>query len=347
MSIQTQKQRVEDLAQKLPPGIRSRIIGLHSDVRDELAEIRLRIGQPLALYMKGKQLFMRTDGSLTSGAENGCYIVTQTELILCVRSLCDYSLHTHEQEIREGFISIPGGHRAGICGTAVRTDKSILTVRDISSVNIRISRQSPGCADSLITGILKNSLCGLLIAGPPGSGKTTLLRDLARQLSSGKTGIYYRVAVLDERGEIGGCHNGIPQNDLGPGCDLLNGYPKGEGILGALRSLSPDVVICDEIGSPEEIGAVTAGINSGVTFLTSIHAASSEELVRRPQGVALLRTGAFHKLILLEGAQTPCRIKSMVNVYDLLDTFSGSGMPDLQRVAGGRHSVGQTVAART
>ena len=167
----------------------------------------------------------------------------------------------------------------------------------------------------MVERIFSRRVQGVLIAGVPGSGKTTLLRDLGRQLSSGVTGRYLRVAVVDERCEIGGTA-AEGRRDLGVCTDLLSGCPKGEGILMALRSLSPDLILCDEVGKEEEIRAVSMALNSGVPVVATIHASTLEELLARPQGVALLHTGAFQKVVLLEGAASPCKIKSIVEAGD-------------------------------
>lgn len=176
---------------------------------------------------------------------------------------------------------------------------------------------------------------GLLIGGPPSSGKTTILRDLARQLSSGVRGNIRKVAVVDERGEIAGTYMGVPENDLGCCCDVLDGYPKAEGILLAVRTLSPDVVICDEIGSESEVDAVEQGLNTGVTMIASIHAGDAKELIRRKQAQKLLRTGAFETIAMLQKSYGPGGLSGIYKVGDLLAEAGGCIVSDSGRDAFG------------
>ncbi|MFR2562105.1 MAG: stage III sporulation protein AA, partial [Anaeromassilibacillus sp.] len=176
------------------------------------------------------------------------------------------------------------------------------------SINIRIARQVYGCASAVLQAVGKNLREGVLIAGAPASGKTTILRDMARQLSSGLCGDVRKVAVVDERGELAGTYRGVPQNDLGPCCDVLDGYPKGEGILQAIRSLSPEFIICDELGGLADVEAAAQGLNAGVGMISSVHAGNVRELLRRQQAVSLLHTGAFGYVVLLEGSREPGRV---------------------------------------
>jgi stage III sporulation protein AA len=226
--------------------------------------------------------------------------ISQNQLESCFYALCDYSIHTHQEDIRQGFVTLRGGHRAGISGSCVWENGQPAGIRDVSSICIRIARQKKGAADRLAAMLLTGEIGGgILIVGAPGSGKTTLLRDLARQLAGGLTGTYYRVAAVDERGELGAAADGVPQNDLGVCCDLLDGFPKGEGIEIAVRTLSPDFILCDELGGAEEIEAVRQSLCRGVRMAASIHATDLDELLARPGVRELLGTGAFSHLILL------------------------------------------------
>ena len=204
-------------------------------------------------------------------------------------------------------------------------------MRDISSINIRIARQVYGCASGVLQAVGKNLRDGVLVAGAPSSGKTTILRDIARQLSSGLCGDVRKVAVVDERGELAGTYRGVPQNDLGPCCDVLDGYPKGEGILQAIRSLSPEFIICDEMGGLADVEAAAQGLNAGVGMISSVHAGSVRELLRRQQALSLLHTGAFGYVVLLEGSREPGRVAGVYKAGDLLAQGFGNSASDRSR----------------
>lgn len=265
-------------------------------------------------------------------------IPTPEELQTSFHALCGYSVYSHQPEIKSGFVTALGGHRVGICGTAVRDGRDMTGIRDLSSMNIRVARQVAGAADELLHK-LESLSGGLLLAGAPSSGKTTILRDLARQLSLGQTCEMKKVVVVDERGELAGTCGGIPQNDLGL-CDVLDGYAKGEGILQAVRCLSPDFIICDEVGGLEDIAAIEEGLNAGVSMVASIHAGSMPELMRRSQYRRLLATGAFRWVALLQTRASPGKLQGIYQVGDLDVKANGMSTGD----CGGRHGGLDTVA---
>ena len=271
-----------------------------AQVGETVLEVRLRCGKPIHLYTTKGHLFLGEGGNTLSRDSSRLPKLSQTQLESCFYALCDYSIHTHQEDIRQGFVTLRGGHRAGISGSCVWENGQPAGIRDVSSICIRVARQKKGAADRLAAMLLTGEIGGgILIVGAPGSGKTTLLRDLARQLAGGLTGTYYRVAAVDERGELGAAADGVPQNDLGVCCDLLDGFPKGEGIEIAVRTLSPDFILCDELGGAEEIEAVRQSLCRGVRMAASIHATDLDELLARPGVRELLGTGAFSHLILL------------------------------------------------
>ena len=188
---------------------------------------------------------------------------------------------------------------------------TVRAFRDISSVNLRIAHEVRGAADEIYTRLFNNGAVSAIIAGPPLSGKTTLLRDLARRLSGPSDGNFFRVAVVDERGEIAASSGGCPQCDVGFS-DVLTGYPTDAGILTALRTLSPQMIICDEIGSLSEAKRISEGMSSGVNFLVSVHVGKNEDLRRRPAVSELISSGVFSKLVML--GEAPGEIEG---IYDL------------------------------
>ncbi len=264
-----------------------------------LTELRFRTGWPPELFYGTKCAFL-SGGELSAKPENAPPILKR-ELFDIYKALCGYSIHSHQEELRRGFVTIRGGHRAGICGTAVYQGGEVDTVRDVSSVNIRVAREVFGAADK-ITAAMGAGACGVLIVGPPCSGKTTVLRDLARQFSYGKQGRPIKISVIDERGELAAVWQGEPQNDLGPCCDILDGWDKTRGIEAAVRALSPELIVCDEIGSDSDAGAILRAANCGVAFAASVHASGAEELNKR-QGIrSLLEAGIFKKTAFLKSA---------------------------------------------
>jgi stage III sporulation protein AA len=295
---------------------------LSAPLRASAQEIRLRCGRPVALSVGRDNVFLTADGipvypEALSSLPGDLVRTDRREMEEIFLRMCGSSVHTHQHQISEGYITVPGGHRAGICGTAVTENGRVVNIRDISSINLRVARQIFGASDEVLAAIADGrSICGALIAGPPGCGKTTVLRDIARRLSScGRFSL--RTALIDERGELAATDMGAARSDVGAMCDVLDGYPKGSGMMQALRSLSPDVIICDEIGGSEDAKAVEYSLNCGACVIASAHAGSAAELANRPQLAGLLRSGAFQKIILLCGREKPGKIKEIYGADEI------------------------------
>ncbi len=286
------------ILEKIPP-----------DIQGKITEIRLREGKPICLMAGEKTYFINKQGEILPEPEPA-FLLKREQLQEAFISVCGWAVHSHQKELTEGYIAVQGGHRAGVAATAVVQEGQITAVRDITSLNLRVAREIWGAADPVMQKCFSGQTPGILIAGAPARGKTTILRDLARQLASARGG-YRKVCIIDESGEIGGAASGTPVNDLGISSDVLFGYPKGKGLQIALRYLSPQVMICDEIFAKEEIQAVKAAANSGIAVITSIHAGSRKELLRKPQLQPLLQAGAFSYFVFLEGAARPARISGI------------------------------------
>ena len=311
-------ERFDSAARSFPEKIRGRLEALPCGIKRQAQEIRLRIGRPVCVCCCNGVYFLDGCGNPSVLPDPSGLSIQREDLEESFRNFCGYSVYSHQNEIRNGYIALSGGHRAGICGTAVYHSGEICGMRDISSVNVRIARQMFGSADGLLDELKDDIERGLLLVGAPASGKTTILRDIARQLADGRRGAMRKVTVVDERGELAGTYLGKPQNDLGACCDVLDGFPKADGILLAVRSLSPEFVICDELGTERETEAVEQGLNSGAAMIASIHAGSREELMKRKQAVRLLKTGAFGYAALLEGRGRPGRVAKLYRAGDLI-----------------------------
>ena len=286
------------VAQKLGP-YREALLALPEPVKRQAFDIRFKLGQPPALFGREGVFFLSGGGAVRHFSQElpGLNAAQMEELLL---HICGYSIFSHEEELRQGFVSL-GACRAGVCGTAVEGEGGVRGLRDVTSLVFRVPRDFPGCGDRLFQSGA-DLAAGVLVAGEPSSGKTTLLRDIARSLSLGRFGPCRRVAVLDCRGELGGW-------DLGPCADVLRGFPKAQALDIALRTLSPEIILCDEL-APEDLDAVERAMFAGVGLIASVHArgASPQD---RPLCRALLETGAFPTLAALSGRASPCQIASV------------------------------------
>lgn len=298
--------------------LRSRLLAIPHEIKYTVREIRLRSGRPLSISTGQKDYYILEAGGTALSPRAGVYTVTPQDVSDSFRVLCGYSIHSCQNEIRGGYITVEGGHRAGICGSAIVEDGQVSGLREISSINLRVARQIYGAATDLIDRTYPDGVCGTLIVGSPASGKTTVLKDLIRQLASGADGSCRKIAVIDERGEIAAMHKGRPQNDLGVSADIFDGYPKGEGMNIAIRSMAPEIIVCDEIGSQEDAEAILNSLNAGVKVIATAHAASMRELSSRRHIMELIETGAFPKIVLLKGAKEPSKVAEVLEVGEFI-----------------------------
>jgi stage III sporulation protein AA len=260
----------------------------------EIYEIRLRVGRPLFLTCRCGGFFLRVRGS-----EN--YLVTREDLRETLEYISGYSLYAYEEELRQGFLSVQGGHRVGVTGKVILENNRIRGMKYISCINVRLAHEIPGCAAPVMPYIQNaQGVAHTLIISPPRCGKTTLLRDIIRILSDGKNGYPgLTVGVVDERSELAGCYQGIPQKDLGARTDVLDGCPKAEGMQMLLRAMSPEVIAVDELGKEEDFRAVEAVIHCGCRLLATAHGNSLEELLCQPFFQRLKKMHVFERYILL------------------------------------------------
>lgn len=287
----------------IPARVRRELARIPSTVKNEVQEVRIRIGRAPSICIKGRE---HEIGEFTS-AQN--IIIDSNDIDECFNYICEYSIHSYQKELAQSYITVKGGHRVGISASAVVKSGRVDTIKDISGLNIRIARQMLGSADSLMNQSLNSGPKGLLIVGPPTCGKTTILRDICRQL-----GGFYKLSIIDERGEIAAVYRGEPQNNIGRFSDVFDGYPKAIGILTAIRVMSPQVIVCDEIGNEEECRELMSSVNSGVHIIASAHAGTIDELYERKHIMKLISSGVFTEIILLDSGVNIGRIKSRVKV---------------------------------
>ena len=267
---------------------------------DGLQEIRLRTGRPLAIVERGREVFLTGDGARTREA-GAAWRVTAQELRETMEFVGEYSLYAYEDELRQGYLTIRGGHRVGVAGRTVLDGDKVKSVRYISCVNVRLSHEVPGCADPVLPYLWGDEgLLHTLIISPPRCGKTTLLRDMVRQISDGSRARRgYTVGVVDERSEICGCFMGIPENDVGVRTDVMDACPKAEGMMMLVRSMAPEVIAVDEIGRYEDIGAIETVLYSGCRLIATVHGSSLSDIQAKPLFQRLAQEQVFERYVIL------------------------------------------------
>lgn len=279
-----------------PEGIRNEINKLllkYDDLYKQIEEIRIRNNKPIIIKAQNDNKILK-------------YIVSEKEMLEIFEKICENSIYSYRKQICEGFITIKGGHRIGITGNVVMEEQKIVNITYISSLNFRIAREKIDCSENLLKYVInmpKNNIYNTLIISPPGCGKTTMLRDLIRKISNGIKQIEFKgktVGVIDERGEIAAMYKGVPQNDIGIRTDVMDNISKSKGMKMLIRSMSPEIITCDEIGNKEDIEAINYAMCSGIKGIFTVHGSTIEEINLNPAISELIRKNIFERLIFLD-----------------------------------------------
>lgn len=274
----------------------------------KLEEIRIRANKPVILKLGQVEIVLN-------------YTITTNEIIKILQNICNNSIYTYQNQICNGFITLPGGNRVGIAGNVVIKDGQVSNISYIYSLNFRISHQINGASDNILKYVLdteNNTIFNTLIVSPPGAGKTTMIRDLAKRISNGINEINFRgldVSIIDERGEIAAMTKGITFNDVGIRTDVLDNVPKSIGIRMAVRSMAPKVIIADEIGNKDDVNIINYAICSGVKCIFTAHGSNMEDLLKNSEINKIINLQLFSKIIFLDEKQKG-KIKNVVNIQN-------------------------------
>ncbi|MBO5034686.1 MAG: stage III sporulation protein AB [Oscillospiraceae bacterium] len=280
----------EEGAAILPPKLRERALALPEGIRQKASELRLRVGREPAAVLEGDELPLPGEGR-----------VSRRDLELTVEIATQASPQAALEQLRQGYFTLRGGHRLGLCGSVWTQEGQVKNLRRLSSLNLRLAHAVPGCGARVLRELgAEGVFPDTLILAPPGGGKTTLLRDLVRLLSDGLILPPLRVGLCDERGEVAALWEGEPQFDVGGRTDILEGCPKDQGLLMLLRAMTPQVLACDEITHPDDLRALETCGNCGSRLLATVHAGDVEELWEKPLYRELLRRKLFRRAVVVD-----------------------------------------------
>jgi stage III sporulation protein AA len=296
---------MQEVLALLPSTISDKVLSLPQDLIDRIEEIRVRTNRVLEVTARGKPYFLS-------------YTVTEEDSEQLINKLSRHSFYTLEEELKRGYITIEGGHRVGLAGKVILEGGIVKGIRNLSSFNIRIAREKLGIAKSIFPYVYDNGWKHTMMIGSPQTGKTTLLRDLARMISTGipeKNIPPYKVGIVDERSEIAGCVNGIPQLMFGPRVDVLDACPKAEGMMMLIRSMSPDVLIVDEIGRVEDGQAIQEAVNAGITLVMTTHGSSFSEVRKRPVINDIVSLQTIERFVELRRGDEPGKVHQVWNEH--------------------------------
>lgn len=283
---------------------------------DRIQEIRLRVNRPVTVLLDNQEWFLCKEGGLTDNVSCAMYS-SEKELEAVLTHVCHYSVYAFADEIRQGFMTMQGGHRIGLAGQVVMENRDqIRNLKYIRYLNIRIAHEIIGVSDTLLPSLYdgNGTLYNTLLISPPGCGKTTMLRDLVRNVSNGNAyGKGMNVSVVDERSEIAGSYLGVAQNDVGIRTDVLDGCPKTEGMMMLIRSMAPQVLAVDELGSDGDIRALQMASGSGCKLIATIHGSSLEEVSHKKYMCNVIADKLFDRFLVLTRRNGCCEVEG---IYD-------------------------------
>ena len=285
---------MESIIELLPPAISSELLEIAKKPGD-IEEIRIRVGRPIEV-MSGRE------------SSYGHRPVSREDADLFLNKVSQYSFYMLEEELKRGYITVQGGHRVGLAGRVILENGRVKGLRDITFFNIRIARQKKGLVNEWVRYLYHNRWLSTLLIGAPQTGKTTFLRDLARYASLGdgsKLIPPVKVGIVDERSEIAGCVQGVPQMDFGIRVDVLDGCPKAEGMMMMIRSMSPEIIVADEIGRMEDAEAMMEAVNAGITLFITAHGHSLDDILSRPIMKDIIEEANFERIVELKRTDRP------------------------------------------
>ena len=309
------------------PEIKIPLSRIPNDYKEGVEEIRLRVNSPLNIYYKGKDYFISKDGLVSLNPNEGLSI-SLGEINKTFQLATNYSVYALSDEIKNGFITIRGGYRVGIGGKMIYGYSGIESIKDISSLNFRIARQKIGVSNHIIPKLLdeRGNFHNTLIISPPQCGKTTLLRDIIRNLSNGSDGKEYRgfkIGVVDERSEIAGIYNGIPQKDIGIRTDILDGCLKSQGIMMLIRSMSPEIIAVDEIGGIEDAKAIDEALRAGIKLIATVHGTGIADIRMRNGLKSLFKEKVIKRFIILDNSLGVGTVREILDGETYQDLMKG------------------------
>lgn len=287
--------KIEEILKYFPTNIYNILLYTleqNSQIEENIQEIRIRVGRPILLKLRQADILIE-------------YVVTQTEVLQTLERLCENSIYAYKNQICAGFITVKGGHRVGITGTAVMEYDKVINMKYITSLNFRVAREVINCSNKILGQMIdreNNNIYTTLIVSPPGKGKTTMLRDAIRRISNGIQEFDFKgktCGVVDERGEIAAMYQGIPQNDIGMRTDIIENITKAKGMKMLIRSMAPEVIACDEIGTKEDAEAIGEAISAGVKGIFTMHGKTMNDIKLNKEVYKLIDEKYIEKIIFI------------------------------------------------